>query len=70
MEMFFAVIGFLAVVGGMLWYWNSLEGDVRHPATGRKHYPAEQIMARLGGHDRSLTCAAQKIQLLSRPFCL
>jgi hypothetical protein len=42
MEMVFAVIGFLAVVGGLLWYWNSLEGDVRHPASGRKHSPAEQ----------------------------
>jgi len=42
MEMFFAVIGFLAVVGGLLWYWNRLEGDVRHPGSGRKYSPAEQ----------------------------
>jgi len=42
METFFAGIGVLTVVGGLIWFWYRLEGDVRHPASGRKRTPAQQ----------------------------
>jgi hypothetical protein len=39
---FFAVIGFITVIGGAMWFWHRIEGDVRHPASGLKRTPAQQ----------------------------